>query len=103
MAEILGVVTGVVGVAGFAIQIVDTVQKLKYFASKLKHANAQLDDLLDELDLLATVIAQSDYTEEPSSTSGPGATSQTPLHCCEKAAQNIAAVANNIQKGLQGS
>lgn len=51
MAEILGSVSGAVGVAGFALQIVGTVQKLKAFASKLKFAHKNLDDLLEELNL----------------------------------------------------
>lgn len=88
MAELLGAISGIVGIAGLAVQIVDNTKKLREFCSKLKHANAHMEDLLDELDLLATLIAQFSHVEGPDLLSVPSDI-QTPTKCCQKAARII--------------
>ena len=102
MAEALGVAAGAIGIAGFTIQIVETVQKLKSFVSKVKFAHAQLEDLLDELDLLATLISQADGIEASNSLSSSEPTSKTPLYCYEKATKSILCVLHDVQKMVEG-
>ena len=99
MAEVLGIVAGFAGIAGLAIQITETVQKLKSFVTKTGAAHRQLEDLLDELDLLATLISQSDQSEFFTDVDNR---SRAPLYCCEKAARNISSVLNNVQTIFEG-
>ncbi|KAH9836413.1 hypothetical protein Tdes44962_MAKER08483 [Teratosphaeria destructans] len=49
MAEAFGVAAGVVGVAGFAIQLAESVVKLKDFCSRVKGAPEELDEIVNGL------------------------------------------------------
>ena len=101
MAEVFGIVSGAIGVAGIAVQIIQSVQKLKLFLSKLRFVHAHLEELLDELDLLATLISQSDYPGPSELVGAIERDASTPLACCEKAAKSILAVVDNVQGGFK--
>ena len=101
MAEVLGGVSGIISVAGFALQILESVQKLKRFLSKVKHAHSQLEDLLDELNLYACLVSECEAAS--TATFASRLPSRTPLRCCERAAKLIATVLNDVQSGAQGS
>jgi hypothetical protein len=57
MAEArLGVAAGAVGIAGFALQLANLVQKLKSFHSQLINAPEELRRIIDEIASLSCVL-----------------------------------------------
>ena len=99
MAELLGVAASVVGIGAFAVQIIENVQKLRRGIVTLTHSQAHLESLLDELDLLATLISQLDYTR-PADLDIVDNRWRVPFCCCSKAADNVLAVLRDVQTGF---
>ena len=57
MAEVLGVVAGGISIVSFAIQIASSVQQILDFWASMKGAPQNVQNLLEELDLLAEILS----------------------------------------------
>ncbi|KAK4896049.1 hypothetical protein LTR27_005905 [Elasticomyces elasticus] len=89
---------GIVGVAGLAIQLADSVKKLQAFAVLVKDAPAELQELIEYLDTsrewLDSISATLVHAMDPALT----------LRCeglCRKAVERIAVVARELEQGMQ--
>ncbi|KIW29160.1 uncharacterized protein PV07_04996 [Cladophialophora immunda] len=58
MAEVLGVVAGGAGLASLALQLFEVSQKLHELRANIRDAPADVREILDEVDLLRTVLSQ---------------------------------------------
>lgn len=58
MAEMLGIVAGGMGVASLAIQIEDSVMKLKDFWNAVKEAPEEVKYLIEEIETLSLVLSE---------------------------------------------
>ena len=56
MAEALGVAAGVIGLTGFALQVIDSVTELRELYLSVKNVPRDLELLLDEINLFAAVL-----------------------------------------------
>ena len=56
MAELFGVTAGAVGLAGFAIQLINCVGELRELYLGIKNVPRDLEILLDEINLFSTVL-----------------------------------------------
>ena len=97
MAEILGIVSGTVGVAGFAIEILDSIRKLRVFCSKVKHAHARLEDLLNEVQFLASFITDLGQLDIPFE---PRGVAQLASENCRRASEIVAQVLFKVHASL---
>jgi hypothetical protein len=59
MAEI-GVIASGIGVASFAIQVADSILKLKGFLDSVKDAPEEIKYLIEEIDTLSTLLSEFD-------------------------------------------
>ena len=100
MAEILGVVSGTVGIAGSAIQILDSICKLRVFCSKIKHANARLEDLLNEVHFLASLVVDLGELEATDASFNPRGVAQLAGENCRRASDVVAQVLFNVEAKL---
>ena len=64
MAEVLGIAAGAAGLAGFAVQCLDSAQKTKDFLSGVKNAPKNLSLLLDEIQVTSALIADTAKSEQ---------------------------------------
>ena len=103
MAEVLGIVSGAVGLAGFAVQILDSVQKIRNLSLKLKHSHSRLAGLLDELELLSTLLPHCESNTAGVALQFPDCGRHTPFTCCNQATNNVLHVLKNIKGGFQRS
>jgi len=87
MAEVLGVVASGLSVGSFAIQVVDSVQKLRNFWNSIKDAPDNIKALLEELDTLGRIIILEDQGQ---------ASSEARLHC-QSAASKVTAVVKDLE------
>jgi len=76
MAEVFGVAAGVVGVASLAIQLADSVKKLKEFCDSVKNVPTEVKETIEEIELLSSVLTTLDGSITP------GATNQQDLKKC---------------------
>lgn len=81
MAEILGVVAGVVGIAGFAGQIAGGAIKLRELHRIAKGADQELDALYNDIALFATVLEQAECQAARSPVPVPPSLNQCHLSC----------------------
>lgn len=56
MAEVFGIITGGVGVVSLAIQLADSIKKLRDFCDLVKEAPGEVRLALDEVELLSYVL-----------------------------------------------
>lgn len=98
MAEILGVVAGGVGIAGFAAQIISSVQQIQDFWSSIRDAPADIKSLLDELTLLSEMLDDIDIDEQ---TMRGQVVATKAARYCQTAAKSIDAVVRDLADGLQ--
>lgn len=78
MAEVFGVITGAISVGSLAIQIIDSIHKLRSFCAAVRDAPACISDVLEELEIL----------------------SDTLLHICQDDEFNQAAADSGLQRSL---
>jgi len=95
MAGVFGVAAGAIGKAGFAIQLAESIHKMKSFCERVKDAPAELEEYVEELEasskLLDSVSSQG---------SQPRSVDKTLLEesvaLCRKAVNRIAVVVDEL-------
>ena len=104
MAEVVGVVASAISISGLVLQIFDAVQKIRTFCTAVRDAPKEIKDTLDELEIFAQILlelqadSESEKKEELMSLSV-----RRCLRSCQKAAEDLAAVAVSLAEGLSGS
>jgi len=58
MAEAFGLAAGVIGVASLALQLADSINKLRELREKVKTLPSELEDTIEELDTLGGLLTQ---------------------------------------------
>lgn len=100
MAEALGLAASIVGVGSFALQLAESVAKLKRFCAEVKNAPGRLQLLIVQTeimgDLLLLVAAANDETDMKID----GHPLQRCHALCKAAVDNLAAVANGFTRKL---
>ncbi|KAK5695128.1 hypothetical protein LTR17_024601 [Elasticomyces elasticus] len=95
MAEIA---FGVVGVAGLAIQLADSLKKLQAFAALVKDAPSELRELIEYIDI------SRQWLDSISTTSVAAMDPALTLRCegpCRRAVDRLAVVARELEQGMQ--
>ena len=107
MAEVLGVSAGVVGLAGFTLQILDSTAKLRHFCSSSKEAPENLSLLLEEVALFSDLVSELADEEQRLSIVSQGPHSAQPAAVkratafCQRAASHTILVLASFQNVLQ--
>ncbi|KAK5695489.1 hypothetical protein LTR97_008997 [Elasticomyces elasticus] len=89
---------GVVGVAGLAIQLADSVKKLQAFIVLVKDAPAELQELIEYINTSREWLGSITSTVVPAI--DPALTSRCE-GLCRKAVEKIAVVARELEQGMQ--
>ncbi|KUJ20769.1 uncharacterized protein LY89DRAFT_730785 [Mollisia scopiformis] len=98
MAEILGLVSSGLSVASIAIQISDSVLKLKEFWSSVKDAPEDIKYLVDEIDTLGLILTDIGNNERRRDSSLVGfASARKCLALCQKGSRILEEVANDLE------
>ncbi|KAK5718725.1 hypothetical protein LTR15_008459 [Elasticomyces elasticus] len=89
---------GVVGVAGLAIQLADSLKKLQAFATLVKEAPSELRELIEYID------TSRQWLDSISITPVAAMDSTSTLRCeslCRKAVERLAVAASELEQGMQ--
>ncbi|MCJ1399660.1 hypothetical protein MMC11_002862 [Xylographa trunciseda] len=100
MAEVLGVVASGISIAGLAIQIASSIQQILDFWSSIKGAPTDLQNLLEELGLLAEILSTVDDDTDNDETSPRQNAAVKAARYCQNAASCIEAVVRDLSEGL---
>lgn len=92
-----GTIAGGLGIASLAIQIADSLLKLKNFLDNVKEAPEEIKHLLSQLEALRMVLAASDTTDDQENVSAAVATS---VKSCERLLIQAAAELETTVKEL---
>ncbi|KAK5120303.1 hypothetical protein LTR85_006509 [Meristemomyces frigidus] len=98
MAEAFGVAAGAIGVAGFALQLGESIAKIKSFCDRVRDAPIELQEYVEELEITRKMIKKID-AEAPCG-SMDRALLQESLALCREAIKRITAVADQLEKGM---
>ncbi|KAK5760339.1 hypothetical protein LTS12_009553 [Elasticomyces elasticus] len=96
MAEIFGVAAGAVGIAGFAVQLAESLKKLQNFAARVKNARTELDELIESLGLSQQWLDRVKNTSNPAAGIDP----KLMIECerlCRRAVDNIKVVTDQLE------
>ena len=97
MAEVLGVIASGVSIGSITIQIVGSVQQILDFWSSIKDAPTDIQDLLEELQILANLLSEVDSSQN----NGPNSSSQlAAAKYCKNAATSITDVVKDLADGF---
>ena len=100
MAEVaLGVTGSVVGVAGFALQLAETVVKLKSFCDNVKDAPTRLQELVDRIEVTSNILTKL-VTEKPGEIDVDWEAFEGSLALCKQAVERITAATANLQRRM---
>jgi hypothetical protein len=104
MAEILGVVASGAGVASLGLQIIENVEKLVEFFSRVHDAPNEVRFILEEVAILGNVLVECSRQQQPlgSNESTSKARAQAILHC-ETASKYLSAVVTELEAGMRVS
>ena len=97
MAEILGIVASGVSIGSIAIQIVGSVQQILDFWSSIKDAPSDIQDLLEELQILANLLLE--FDNNPNASKQAAAAKATEY--CKNAATSIDSVVKDLADGFK--
>lgn len=100
MAEVLGIIASGVSIASIAIQIVGSVQQVLDFWSSIRDAPTDIQDLLEEVQLLANLLLELDDNDNDSSGSTRQPTATKAAQYCKNAANSIDAVVKDLADGI---
>ncbi|MCJ1387875.1 hypothetical protein MMC18_000718 [Xylographa bjoerkii] len=101
MAEVLGVVASGISIAGLAIQITTSIQQILDFWSSIKGAPTEIQNLLEELDLLAEILSTVDDNSDNDENPPRQAAAVKATRYCQNAASCIDAVVKDLSKGFE--
>jgi hypothetical protein len=95
MAEAIGVVSGIVGLAAFSLELSKSVVKLKDFAKDVRNAPKEVADLLIELENLANIL---ELLAKQGSTHPPqDEILNASLQFCQAALQQMSSMTNQLE------
>ncbi|KAK4550372.1 hypothetical protein LTR36_003339 [Oleoguttula mirabilis] len=100
MAEVVvGAVASAVGIAGFALQLTETVVKLKEFCSKVQNAPSELQECLEYMDYTTRIL---DRIAAPQSSAGLDHTLlQESVKQCRRAQGRITSITDDLQAAMR--
>jgi hypothetical protein len=104
MAEVLGAVGSIVGVAAFAQQLAQSVYKIKRFCDNVRNAPSELQDTLEHIANMVALLenlGQEAALDHEASHLPAGAILKQCLELCRRAAERINSIANDLQNELQ--
>jgi hypothetical protein len=104
MAEILGVVASGAGVTSLGLQIIENVDKLLEFFSRLHDAPNEVRFILEEVTILGNILVECSRHQQPlgSNDSTSKARAQAILHC-ETASKYLSAIVTELEAGMRVS
>jgi hypothetical protein len=95
MAEVISVVSGIVGLAAFSLELSKSVVKLKVFAKDISNAPKEVADLLIELESVAIIL---ELLAKQSNAHPPqDEILSTSLQFCQAALEQISSVTNQLE------
>lgn len=102
MAEVLGIVAGGLGIVSVAIQVADSIKKLRDFCDLIKEAPADVRLTLDELEALSDVLQDIEHSIRDSSKQSNGfqAAVLRSLRLCQSVSDSLKFLAQEIQNDL---
>ena len=100
MAEVLGIIASGVSIASIATQIVGSVQQILDFWSSIRDAPTDIQDLLEEVQLLANLLLELDDNDNDHSGSSRQPTATKAAQYCKNAANSIDAVIKDLADGF---
>ncbi|MCJ1478343.1 hypothetical protein MMC13_007021 [Lambiella insularis] len=100
MAEALGAVASGISIGALAIHIASSVQQILEFWSSVKSAPADVQILLEELELLAEILSTVDKNGADAKSSMRQVSAVKALRCCQNAASCIDAVVRDLTDGF---
>ena len=101
MAEALGIIGGVVGIAGFAVQITETAIKVKKLTTEIKNAPGGLESLTDEIAMTADLIGNTCNPQNNMSVSNVFVTQTS--QACQAILRELEAVSKSLEASLTKS
>ena len=102
MAEALGVVASGISIGSLAIQLLDSVQRIRRFWKSVDEAPKDIGDLIEELHVLGSVF--SDLTSQPGSVQAlPPSSFQMCLQHCSRVLEELKPIVLELQSDLLGS
>lgn len=102
MAEILGVVSGGVGIASLAIQLGDSALKLRRFRESYRHAPETLQDTAYEIDTFLLLL-QAVGRERERTSGGESDFMHRCVKVCEKSVKRISLTVAKLESVMQRS
>jgi hypothetical protein len=104
MAEVLGVVASGAGIASLGLQIIENVEKLVDFFSRVHDAPSEVRFILEEVTILGNVLVECSRHQQPlgSNDSTSKARAQAILHC-ETASKYLSAIVAELEAGMRVS
>jgi hypothetical protein len=100
MAEI-GVIASGMGVASLAIQLTDSILKLKDFMDSVKEAPEEIKHLIEEIDMLGTLLSEIE-TSIPNGGSEPDSPSMRKCwEQCSRALRVLEAIVQELHRDIE--
>ena len=100
MAKVaLGVTGSVVGVAGFALQLAETIVRLKSFCDNVKNAPTRLQEVVDRIEVTSNILTKL-VTEKPGEIGVDWEAFEGSLALCRQAVERITAATANLQRRM---
>ena len=101
MAEMLSIVTGGVGIASLAIQMGDSVMKLKNFRNAVEEAPEEVKYLIEEIEALSLVLSEIGANENEDDMAQISAVSlKKCLELCRRGAEVLSTVARQAEQEI---
>jgi len=100
MAEALGIAASGVGIASLAIQLGNSILKLKSFCDAVKNAPEEIRHLIEEIETLSLVLSESESSEQPGLQVRPDSTSRC-LQFCQKATSILRSVVKDVEAEIE--
>lgn len=102
MAEVLGVVASGISVASFAIQLADSIKKLKDFVDDVRDAPEDIKYTIHELDTLNLQLAdiEKELQQNPASTSNDTSLQQC-LSLCQKGTSALDSIVKDLESEMK--
>jgi sigma54-dependent transcription regulator len=100
MAEVLSLLASGVGVAGFALQLADSVVKLKSFCDSVRSAPEELKELFESLDHTRQMLDAIAGQQQPElDFFDPGLLAQS-INMCQNAVQRVKAETDKLDMAM---
>lgn len=105
MAEVFGVATSAIGIAGFAVQIAETALKLKHLWCFIKDAPEDIQAMIEEVELsfnevLSEIQTQTTMQRIPTMDTK---ISESCIERCARASRNLTSALTTLESGMKKS